>query len=154
VIKLIGRWLAWIRSGGQSRDLAVSKHVTEATSDGIWSVVANIKNECPYGPGGVEVRFGTRQFRGGTKVYINGCFSVTCDTVVAIGQHRKSRRFITCIVNVRFVENFRVRLAYHPSVIKRIREDEGCWIRTKEEAEKWAAEFPEWQNPSEKRSAE
>ena len=80
----------------------------EATTEGVWAIVANIKKEHPFGPGGLETKVGTRQFRGGTKVYIAGCFPGTCDAVVAIGLHRKSRRFITCVVDVRYVENFRV----------------------------------------------
>jgi hypothetical protein len=118
---------------------------SETGSEGVWAIVANVKKEHPFGPGGVETKIGTRQFRGGTKVYIAGCFPGTCDAVLAIGLHRKSRRFITCAVDVRHVENFRVKLVYHPSVIERIRCDERCWIRTKEEAETWARSFPEWQ---------
>jgi hypothetical protein len=115
------------------------------TDHGIWCVVANIKKEHPFGPGGNEEKIGTRQFRGGSKVYIAGCCAGTCDGVVAIGLHRKSRRFITCIVNVKHVENFRVKLLYHPRVLELINQDERCWIRTRQEAETWATAFPEWQ---------
>jgi hypothetical protein len=69
--------------------------VREPTPEGVWSIVANIKKEHPFGPGGAETKIGTRQFRGGTKVYIAGCFPGTCDAVVAIGLHRKSRKLIT-----------------------------------------------------------
>ena len=116
-------------------------------------MVANIKKEHAFGPGGKENKIGTRQFRGGSKVYVGGCFAGTCDSVVAIGLHRKSRRFITCIVNVKHVEKFRVRLVYHPRVLELISRDERCWIRTKEEAETWAAAFPEWQKLWEEPSA-
>lgn len=114
-------------------------------SDGVWCVVANIKREHPCGPEGSEIKSGTRQFRGGTKVYIAGCFPGTCDSVVCIGLHRKSRRFITCIVNVKHVENFRVKLVYHPRVLELIEDNGDCFIRTKEDAEKWAQAFPRWQ---------
>lgn len=127
---------------------------SEPCPEGLWSIVANIKREHPFGPGGLETKIGTRQFRGGTKVYIAGCFPGTCDAVVAVGLHRKSRRFITCAVDVRHVENFRVKLVYHPSVIERIRGDDRCWIRTKEEAETWAGAFPEWQALWEKKAKE
>ena len=125
-----------------------------STSEGIWCVVANVKKGHPFGPGGTETKIGTRQFRGGTKVYIAGCFPGNCDAVLAIGLHGKSRRFIACIVNVRHVENFRVKLVYHPGVVQLIEQDERCWIRTKEEAESWALAFPEWQKLWEKRSSE
>jgi hypothetical protein len=113
--------------------------------EGVWCVIANIKKEHPFGPAGKEIKIGTRQFRGGTKVYIAGCYPGTCDSVVAIGLHRKSRQFVTCIVDVRRVERFRVKLVYHPAVLTRIRKDVRCWIRTKEDADKWATQFPEWQ---------
>jgi hypothetical protein len=38
--------------------------------EGLWCVVANIKREHAFGEGGIEAKSGTRQFRGGTKVYI------------------------------------------------------------------------------------
>jgi hypothetical protein len=37
----------------------------EQAAEGLWSVVANIKREIPFGPGGTETKVGTRQFRGG-----------------------------------------------------------------------------------------
>lgn len=69
-------------------------------NEGIWCVLANVKRERPFGPGGAETKFGTPQFRGGTKVYIAGCYAGMCNNVVAIGLHRKSRRFITCVIDV------------------------------------------------------
>lgn len=108
--------------------------------DGVWCVIANVKRDH-----GAEERSGTRQFRGGTKIYIAGCYAGTCNGVVAIGLQRKSRKFITCVVSVNHVENFRVKLVYHPKVLDLIEHDDRCWIRTKDEAETWAAAFPEWQ---------
>ena len=112
---------------------------------GIWCVVANIKRERPFGEGGTETKSGTRQFRGGTKVYIGGCYAGTCDGVVCIGLHRNSRRFITCVVNVTHVENFRPKVAYHPEVVRRLKDDKRCWFQTQEDAENWATAFPDWQ---------
>lgn len=128
--------------------MSVSKN--SKTDEGIWCVVANIKKEHPFGPRGEDVKRGTRQFRGGTKVYIAGCYAGTCDGVVAIGLHRKTRRFITCVVNVKHVEDFRVKLVYHPRVLELIQRDERCWFRTKDDAETWAKAFPEWQKLWEK----
>jgi hypothetical protein len=121
--------------------------VIDATesSDGIWCVVANIVRERPFGPSGTETKFGTRQFRGGSKVYIAGAYVGMCDSVIAIGLHRHSRKFISCVVDVRLVENFRAKVAYHPKVQELIQNDSRCWIRTKEKAELWAKEFLAWQ---------
>lgn len=120
----------------------------------VWSIVANIKKEHPFGPGGEETKSGTRQFSGGTKVYIAGCYPGPCESVLAIGLHRKSRRFIVCNVDVRWVEDFRVKMVYHPRVLELITQDERCWIRTKVEAETWASAFPRWQEIWEKKANE
>lgn len=117
-------------------------------SDGenaIWCVVANIKRAHPFGPGGLDEKIGTRKFRGGTKVFIAGCFPGMCVSVVCIGRQRYSRQLIACVVNVRWVENFRVKMVHHPHVRRMIESNEQCWIQTQEEAEKWAAAFPRWQ---------
>ena len=117
---------------------------TSEAKEGVWCVVANVKREHPFGEG-EDVKVGTRQFRGGTKVYVGGCYPGPCDGVVCIGLHRKSRKFITCVVSVTHVENFRPMVAYHPEVVRRLQEDERCWFRAQDDAEMWAAEFPKWQ---------
>lgn len=123
----------------------MSDETATASGEGLWCVVANIKRDHACGPSGAETKSGTRQFRGGSKVYIAGCFAGTCCGVIAIGLHRKSRRFITCVVNVNHLEDFRAKMVYHPRVLQLIEQDERCWIKTKEEAEKWVVAFPEWQ---------
>lgn len=120
--------------------------------NGVWCIVANIKREHPFGPGGEETKVGTRQFRGGTRVYISGCWPGTCTAVVCIGLQRHTRRFITCTVYVCWVENFRVKLVYQPKVRELIESNEECWIRTQEEAETWASAFPRWQEIWEKKA--
>lgn len=118
---------------------------TSRTEEGVWCVVANIKGDHPYGERGEETRSGTRQFRSGTKVYIAGCYPGACDAVVCIGLHRKSRKFITCVINVAHVENFRPKMVYHPEVVRRIKEDQRCWFNGREDAENYAEGFLIWQ---------
>jgi hypothetical protein len=65
--------------------------------------------------------------------------------MVCIGLHRKSRKFITCVISVTHIENFRSKVAYHPEVVRRLKEDERCWFQTQQDAENWAAAFPGWQ---------
>ena len=135
-------------------DLNTSVPSSENKDLGIWCIVANVKREHPHGPGGKEIKIGTRLFRGGAKVHIAGCFPGTCHSVVAIGLHRKSKRHIVCVVDVLHVENFRVKPVYHPKVLEIIKQDDRCWIRTKEESEKWAAVLPEWQELWVKKASE
>src|SRR5690242_3382191 len=114
---------------------------TPESTEGVWCVVANVKREHSYGEGGVESKSGTRQFCGGTKVYIGECFPGMCKAVVCIGLHRKSRKFITCALSVTHLENFRAKVAYHPEVIRRLRlrDTNGAGlIDTQEEAEMFA----------------
>lgn len=59
---------------------------------------------------------------------------------------------MTCTVDVRWVENFRVKLVYQPKVRELIESNEECWIRTQEEAETWASAFPRWQEIWEKKA--
>jgi hypothetical protein len=54
---------------------------SEDTNQEYWSVVANIKREQPYGAGGIEIRNGTKQFKGGAKVYIIGSYPGMCDSL-------------------------------------------------------------------------
>lgn len=134
-------FFGWLRLWGSPPQ----KRENQKDNSEVWCVVASIKKEHEFGPGGEETRIGTRQFRGGTKVYISGCYPGMCDSVVAIGLHRKSRRFIVCVVNVKHVENFRAKVVYKPRVIELIRTDERCRVIARHEAESWVSAFPEWQ---------
>lgn len=110
-----------------------------------WCVVANVKKEHPYGEWGAETKSGTRQFRGGTKVYVIGHFAGSCSAVEVIGLHRHSRKTITCIVHIQHLENFRAKLIYNPSILKKVQDDTLCWIKGKEEAERLSTVFLNWQ---------
>jgi hypothetical protein len=52
---------------------------------GVWCVVANVKREHPFGERGIETKSGTKQFRGGTKVYIGGCYAELATAWFALG---------------------------------------------------------------------
>ena len=123
---------------------------TNETNDSVWCIVANIKHEHSFGEGGVETKSGTKQFRGGTKVYIGGCYAGMCNAVVCIGLHRHTRKFISCVVSVMHLENFRPKVAYHPEVVRRLKEDDRCWFQSQNDAETYAAAFPRWQQEIEK----
>jgi hypothetical protein len=43
---------------------------SENALSSVWCIVANIVHERPYGPGGQEVRRGTKHFAPGAKVVI------------------------------------------------------------------------------------
>ena len=87
-----------------------------------WTAVANIVRERPYGPSGAETRYGTKHFAPGAKVYIIDWYAGMCERIIVVGQHRKSKRMIRLVINVKLVENLRVKVCYAPAVIAKIKE--------------------------------
>ena len=83
-------------------------------------MVANIVSERPYGPGGQEVKIGTKHFRPGTKVYIIDWFPGMCEDIIVIGLARKPKRYIDVVIKVDWIENLRMKLCYDPSVLRKI----------------------------------
>jgi len=113
-----------------------------------WTAVGNIIRERPYGPGGTEIRLGTKHFAPGAKVYVIDWFAGTCARVTVIGLHRKSKKYIRLVIDVKLVENLRPKLCYAPAVIKKIHEHYSPtrikWL-TKEFAETLCKTIPYWQ---------
>ena len=76
------------------------------------------------------VRYGTKAFSGGTKVYLDGKgWSLEKDTVAVIGRNRFGR-YVIENVPVALVENVRMQRIYKPTVLKIIdrEEIEEGWI--------------------------
>lgn len=112
-----------------------------------WSVVANIKKQIPHGEGGVELKSGLRKFKGGAKVFIVGAFYGTCESLVAIGQHRNSGKYISCIIPVNTVENLRVKKVYKPQILEFLQSNKpnGAHMTSTEEiANELAGLIPKW----------
>lgn len=118
------------------------------TPESYWTAVGNIIREQPYGPGGTEIRYGTKHFAPGAKVYIIDWFAGTCSRIVVIGLHRKSKKIVRLIIDVKLVENLRPKLCYNPAAIKKIKEHYSPtrikWL-TEEFAEAICKTIPYWQ---------
>ena len=117
----------------------------------IWTVVANIVNDRPFGPGGQETRIGTKHFRPGTKVYIIDWYAGMCEDIIVVGLARKPRRFIKVVIRADWVENLRVKLCYNPGALDKIynhfdTEFDNINRLTKEFAETMREVIPNWQN--------
>jgi hypothetical protein len=107
----------------------------------IWSVVANVRKEIPFGPGSKEIRRGTRKFHGGAKVYIvDAYWGMAGENVTVIG-HYRGKEYITCVVRNLHLENLRVELVYSPAVIKRIVKKRGSLTLDGSEKSKADAEL-------------
>jgi len=91
------------------------------TASATWCLVANVLVERPHGVGGAETRRGTKHFKPAAKVYVVGAFwGMGAETVVVVGQHRKSRRYIRLSMKSAHLTNWRVALVRSPSVLARI----------------------------------
>jgi hypothetical protein len=99
-------------------------------------VVANVTENRPYGPGGIETRRGLKHFSPGARVH---CFPPLWgdgyEKVKVVGRHRGSHRYVTMIVPSRLLTRWRAQLVYSPHVVAAL---EGHWDgtpRSRERAE-------------------
>jgi len=88
--------------------------LTEKTEgvEQVWSAVGNIVAQHSFGHGGLETKFGTKQFRPGARVYIVNAYWGMCESVTVIGLPRKSGKYILIDIKASLIENFRVKLIY------------------------------------------
>lgn len=84
----------------------------------IWCLVGNIKPTHEYGENN-EIRHGSKQFSGGTKVY---CYPSHWgdgyENIHVIGKPRKSRNLIMIVIKRKLIENFRLKKVYDKRVIE------------------------------------
>ncbi|MEU9233597.1 hypothetical protein [Streptomyces subrutilus] len=113
-----------------------------------YAVVANVRREIPYGPGGAELRSGTRHFPAGGKVWlVTPCWDLGFGEALAVGRHRGSPRLVAVITRVTDLENFRVRAVYSPDLSRRLEADPGTglWL-VREHAEDQAVSWSTGRN--------
>jgi uncharacterized C2H2 Zn-finger protein len=94
----------------------------------IWCVVGNIAEEIPFGEG-KQLRKGTKHFSPGTKIY---CYPPLWDTwkgIQVIGRHRGSKQFVTMVINLKWLINYRTKLVYNPHILNEL---SGYWDETEE----------------------
>lgn len=104
----------------------------------MWLVAANVVRWRRYGPGGQELRPGTKAYRGGAKVYVVDTYpGMAHEQVTTIGQARTGR-WITVDTSSRHLHTFRAKLAYAPAVLRRA-DAIAVRPRSREEAEELAA---------------
>ncbi len=96
---------------------------TGSTPESQWCLIGNIAEEPPSGPGGEDVKIGTKHFSPGTKVY---CFPAEWgdgyDQIRVVARHRGSKRYVTMIISSSWVTNWRAKVVYSPEVIRRLEE--------------------------------
>lgn len=115
-----------------------------------WCVIANVKKEIPYGPGGHEIKSGLKKFKAGAKLHIVGAYFGPADSLVAIGQHRKTNKYIRCVIKANAIEKLRVKKIYSKRILEMIEyfqeQNNGAYniTKTKERAQELAYVIPKW----------
>lgn len=92
-----------------------------------WCLVGNIVEKHPYGEEH-EIRYGSKHFSGGTKVYIAPAqWGDGMEKIVVLGLSRHSQNFVEVVISSKLVENFRLGKAYQPILLKRMDESPYRW---------------------------
>lgn len=121
-------------------DVQQLREIDTATMVGpVWCVVANMIRERPYGPGGKEIRRGSKHFAPGAKLY---CFPALWgdgyEQIQVVGRHRATHRYVKMIVSSAWLTNWRVQLVYSPHVIRELWPAWDGTERSREEAQRLA----------------
>jgi len=105
---------AWNRS-------AYDEHLAANESDPkwVWCLVANVVGEHPFGEDH-RIVYGTKHFRGGTKVYCLLPRWGGFDQIPVIGKPRGKHGLREVIMHTSLLRNFRLKKVYSPAVIRRI----------------------------------
>ena len=92
-----------------------------------WRLVGNIIEKHPYGEEH-EIRYGSKHFSGGTKVYIAPAqWGDGMEKIVVLGLSRYSRNFVEVVISNKLVENFRLGKVYQPALLRRMLESSYIW---------------------------
>lgn len=90
-----------------------------------WCIVGNIIGAHPYGVE-KEIRYGTKHFAPGAKVYCTLAYN-DINRLVVMGSPRHSRKYIEVIIDASSVENFRLQKCYKPAVLKMMKQRHWNW---------------------------
>ncbi|MEV7321999.1 hypothetical protein [Streptomyces sp. NPDC093970] len=85
-----------------------------------WCLVANVARETSQGEGGLDIQHGTKHFRAGTLLWIPPArWDPGHWRRHAVGRHRgNSRRYVSMVVRVEHLENFRVKGVYSEALVR------------------------------------
>ena len=118
-----------------------------------WCLVGNIVEKHEFGEQH-EIRYGTKHFSPGTKVFINLVYGgFGHDKIQVIGIPRHKRNYIEVAIPRAYVENFRIQKVFKPSVIKRMSNSKWRWWGNTDDIRNEIIKVLEWLNPQEAQEA-
>ena len=98
-----------------------------------WCLVGNIVQSHTYGEEH-EIRYGSKQFAPGAKVYIAPAnWDDGYENVIVIGCPRRCRHYIEIIMRSDLIENVRLKKVYAPFLLKMMDESQYTWWGDKDE---------------------
>ncbi|MDE6592497.1 MAG: hypothetical protein K2K57_05465 [Oscillospiraceae bacterium] len=107
-----------------------------------WCLAGNIVGAHGFGEEH-EIRYGTKHFAVGTKVYLYHAFpGMGNENIVAIGIPRNGRNYIEVVIRTKYIENFRCQKCFKPAVLNRMENSNYCsWLGNSEDDRKEAVRF-------------
>lgn len=92
-----------------------------------WCLVGNIIDRHEFGELH-ELRYGTKQFRPGAKVYIAPIqWGDGGEKVVVIGVPRHTKQWIEVVMRRDYITNFRIKRVYSPTLLRIMHNSEFLW---------------------------
>ena len=111
-----------------------------------WCLVGNIVEEHAFGEEHV-IKYGTKHFRPGAKVYINLVYGgMGHENILVIGVPRHSKKYIEIVIRRKYVCNFRVQKVYRPAVLKMMSASKWDWWDNSDETRDTLLKCAEWMN--------
>ena len=105
-----------------------------------WCLVGNIRTQAPWGPGGEEIRSGTKHFSAGTKVYcMPAAWGDGYEKVIVFGKHRGAHGLVQMVVPSKVITHWRAQVVYSPSLLAKLEETRYYSWRDEAEVRHWAA---------------
>ena len=119
-------------------------HPNTWTGEGpVWCPRATLCVERAFGPGGKEIRRGSKHFAPGARIYLRRVMGYPDDVpdVEVVGRHRATHRYVRMIIRASWLENWRTDLVYSPQAIRLLWPKWDGTAASKEQAESFAHFF-------------
>lgn len=111
-----------------------------------WCLVGNIVEEHEFGEEHV-IKYGTKHFRPGAKVYINLVYGgMGHENILVIGVPRHSKKYIEIVISRKYVCNFRIQKVFKPAVLKMMSASKWDWWDNSDETRETLLKCAEWMN--------
>lgn len=118
-----------------------------------WCLVGNIVKTHEFGETH-EIKFGTKQFSAGTKVYMAPIhWGDGYENIIVIGKPRRGYQYIEIIMRSKYIENLCLQKVFKPAVLKRMDNSEWTWWGNQDTDRDEIIQYLESRNPKEAKKA-